>query len=284
MSGSSAVIPLAAAAGGLLAVAGREAVIATPALARWVRRALDPLGRAGSEGYMPTALERRRLAIVGAVALPLLGVLVLGSAGAAFLALAGPAAAAVTVRRRRERYLREVDGGLGGLALSIADALAAGRSLRAALVEAGAGPDGPAAAELARVRADLDLGLPTGAALAGLRERVGSARVDSFCAALLSQQVAGGDLAGLLRRFAATSAQRDRAMADARSATAQARFTGMLVAAMPAGAAVFAELLEPGFVAAMLAQPAPAVLLALAAGLQAGGFVAISRLSRVEDP
>ncbi len=258
--------------------------MATPALAGWVRRALEPLGRAGREGYAPTALERRRLAMVGAAALLVLGVLVLGSAGAALLALAGPAAAAVMVRRRRERYLRDVDGALGGLALSIADALAAGRSLRAALVEAEAGSEGAVAAELARVRADLDLGLPTGAALAGLRSRVDSARIESFCAALLSQRVAGGDLAGLLRRFAEACAQRDRAMADARSATAQARFTGMLVAAMPAGAAVFAELLEPGFVAAMLAQPAPAVLLALAVGLQAGGFVAISRLSRVEAP
>ena len=95
MTASSAVILLAAVAGGLLAVAVREAVLATPALAGWVRRALEPLGRAGSEGYAPTALERRRLAMVGAAALLVLGVLVLGSAGAALLALAGPAAAAV---------------------------------------------------------------------------------------------------------------------------------------------------------------------------------------------
>ena len=77
---------------------------------------------------------------------------------------------------------------------------------------------------------------------------LGSPRVDSFAAALLSQQLAGGDLAALLRRFAAAAAERDRAEADARSATAQARFTGLLVVAMPAGAALFAELLEPGFV------------------------------------
>ena len=134
------------------------------------------------------------------------------------------------------------------------------------------------------MRADLELGLATAQASASFRRRTGSARVQSFCAALLSQQVGGGDLAGLLRRFATAAAERDRAAADARSATAQARFTGALVAAMPAGAAVFAELLEPGFVAAMLAQPASAVLLALAAALQVGGFVAISRLSRVEAP
>ena len=53
-----------------------------------------------------------------------------------------------------------------------------------------------------------------------------SARVDSFAAAVLSQRLSGGDLAGLLRRFAAGAAERDRVAEDARAATAQARFTG----------------------------------------------------------
>ncbi len=63
--------------------------------------------------------------------------------------------------------------------------------------------------------------------------RMRSPRVDAFAAALLSQRLAGGDLAGLLRRFAAGAAERERVAEDARSATAQARFTGLLVVAMP---------------------------------------------------
>ena len=122
---------------------------------------------------------------------------------------------------------------------------------------------------MARVRAELELGAPTRDALEALRRRVGSPRVDSFAAALLSQQLAGGDLATLLRRFAAAAAERDRTEADARSATAQARFTGLLVVAMPAGAALLAELLEPGFVGGLLANPAAATLLGLAAGAPA---------------
>ena len=281
MSGSPAAVVLAAAAGGLAALAARETAAATPGAARWVRRALEPFGRAGREGYAPSPAERQRLALLGTGALLFVGLLLVGPAPAPVLALSGPAVVATALHRRRQRYLQAVDGGLAGVALAVADGLAAGRSLRAALVEAEAGSQGAAASELARVRADLDLGLSTAVALAGLRDRLRSARVDSLCTALLSQQLAGGDLAGLLRRFATASAQRDRAVADARSATAQARFTGMLVAAMPAGSAVFAELLEPGFMAAMLAKPTTALLLALAAALQAGGFIAIARLSRV---
>jgi len=53
---------VAAAAGGLAAVGAREAVLATPAVAAWVQAALEPLRRAGREGYLPSVPERRRLA------------------------------------------------------------------------------------------------------------------------------------------------------------------------------------------------------------------------------
>lgn len=283
MSASPAlVLVLGAGAGGLAAVALREAVLAAPVLTRWVALTLEPLRRAGREGYAPSALERRRLATLGTAALLCSGLLVFGPGPAPFLALAGPAVAAAMLRARTRAYRHALDRGLAAVARAVADALSAGRSLRAALAAASAGLDGPAGVEMARLRSDLELGRPTGECLDALRERIGSVRADAFCAALVSQQLAGGDLAGLLRRFAAAAADRDRTVADARSATAQARFTGLLVAAMPAGCAVFAELLEPGFVAGLLEDPAPAMLLVAAAVLQVGGFLAIGRLSRVE--
>ena len=96
-------------------------------------------------------------------------------------------------------------------------------------------------------------GAPTTVAIDNLAARFGSSRVDAFATALLSQRLAGGDLAALLRRFAEGAAERDRVAEDARSATAQARFTGYLVVAMPAGAALFTEFLRPGFFGSILA-------------------------------
>lgn len=274
---------LAAAAGGMAAVAVREAIVASPALARWITATVEPLRRAGREGYAPSEAERRRLAVLGTVALLVAGFLVAGPGPAPVLALAGPSSAAWALSRRRARYRGAVERGLPQIATAVADALAGGRSVRAALVSAGRSVEGPPAAELARVRADLELGTSTPNALRGLQSRLHSSRVDSFAAVLLSQQLGGGDLAGLLRRFAASAAERDRVAADARSATAQARFTGLLVVAMPAGAALFAELIEPGFVGALLANGASLALLAVAAALQACGFAAIRRLSRIEE-
>jgi tight adherence protein B len=273
----------AALAGGLGAVAVREAVLAASGAGRWLADALDPLRRAGREGHVPTELERRRLAVLGTAAIFAVALVLLGPGPAPFLAAAGPAAAAWAVARRRAAYRRAVERGLAEVAVAIADALAVGRSARAALAAAAASLDGPPAREMERVRAELALGTPTRDALEALRRRVDSPRVDSFAAALLSQQLAGGDLAVLLRRFAAAAVDRDRTEADARSATAQARFTGLLVVAMPAGAALLAELLDPGFAGGLLADPAAATMLVLAALLQLAGFAAIRRLSRVDE-
>jgi len=283
MSGGLALDLAGGAAGGLAAVGLREAVLATPALAAWVSLALEPLRRAGREGYSPSALERRRLAALGTALAVGAGWFLAGAAVALPLAVAGPALAAWAVRARSARYRRAVERSLPGIAIAIADSLSAGRSLRGSLPAAVASLDGPAAVEMARIGAELDLGAPTGVTVDAWRQRMRSPRVDAFAAALLSQRTAGGDLAGLLRRFAEGAAERDRAAEEARTATAQARFTGLLVVAMPTGGALFAELLQPGFLAKVLGGPASAVLLVLAAALQLGGFVAIRRLSRVLD-
>jgi tight adherence protein B len=274
---------LGALAGALVAMAAREAVLASPAVAAWLRLALEPLRRAGREGYAPSTRERRRLAALGAVAAILAGWLLGGLEVALPLSVAGPALAAWAISSRRRRYRAAVERSLPEVATAVADSLAAGRSLRASLPAAAAYLDGPPAAELARLGAELDLGAGTAEAVAAWRARMRSERVDAFAAALLSQRLAGGDLAGLLRRFAAGAAERDRVAEDVKSATAQARFTGLLVVAMPTGGALFAELVQPGFLAKLLGSPAAAILLAMAAGLQVIGFVAIRRLSRVVD-
>jgi tight adherence protein B len=268
-------------AGGLVALAAREALRASPAAASWLRRAMEPLRRAGREGYAPSSEERRRLAALATAGAVVGGWLLAGAALAVPLAVAGPAAAGWAISSRRRRYRRAVERSLPEVATAVADSLSAGRSLRASLTAATASLDGPPAAELARLGAELDLGAATDAAVGAWRRRMRSPRVDAFAAALLSQRLAGGDLAGLLRRFAAAAAERDRVTEDARSATAQARFTGLLVVAMPSGGALFAELVQPGFLARLLGSPPAAALLALAAALQVAGFVAIKRLSRV---
>jgi len=279
----TAAIAIAAAAGGLGALAVREALLASPAAAAWLRLALEPLRRVEREGYLPSSLERRRLALLGTAVALLAGWFFAGWELALPLAVAGPAAVGWAIASRRRRYRRRVERALSEVAIAIADSLSAGRSLRVSLAASVASLEGPAAGEMAQLAGELELGTATADVLARWRGRMRSQRVDALVAALLSQRLAGGDLAGLLRSFAAGAAEQERVAEDAMSATAQARFTGLLVVAMPTGGAVFAELLEPGFLAKLLSSPPAAVLLALAAALQVLGFLAIRRLARVVE-
>jgi tight adherence protein B len=281
MEGEALPVVLAAAGGGLAALAAREAVLASPAVASWGRGAVEPILRAGREGYAPTPAELRRLGVLGAIAALTIGYLAAGVTAGLILAAAGPMLALSTVAGRGEAYRRAVERALPEISGALADSLTGGRSLRGALAAAPDSLEGPAAVEMVRVRTELELGAATAAAVDALRSRLRSERVDAFCAALLSQQLAGGDLAALLRRFGEGAAERERVAEDARSATAQARFTGLLVVAMPTGAALFAELLQPGFLSGIASNGVSAALLGLATAMQLAGFAFIRRLSRV---
>jgi tight adherence protein B len=162
----------------------------------------------------------------------------------------------------------------------MADALGAGRSIRAAIADAARGADGAAAHELGTAARALALGEPTDAVLVRLRARARSHAWDTLTAAVLLQRDAGGDLAQLLRELAASGEAAERASRDARAATAQARFTAWLVLGLPLGAAVVAELAAPGFAAGLLANPLSAWLAGLAVLLQLGALVCIARLAR----
>ena len=127
---------------------------------------------------------------------------------------------------------------------------------------------GAAGAELRAAARALALGARTEDVLERLRARAGAPAWDTIVAAILLQRDAGGDLAGLLRAIAAGLEEAARVEADARSVTAQARFTAWLVALLPVGAAVLAELADPGYVVALLRAPLAPWLLGAAAVCQ----------------
>ncbi len=280
MSGIGAALPvlIAAVGGAAIAIAIREGVATAPLLARHLDAVAQTLALAGRENRSPSEAERRRLGVVAGVALGLAALLLGGLGPLAGVAAAGPAVAGAIVARRQRRYRLRVEADVPLIAAGIADAVAGGGSLRMALLGAGTALEGPSAVELTRVGADLELGLPAREALAGLVRRVPSERTEALVTAVLSQERTGGDLAELLRRHATAASQRQSAEDEARSATAQARLTGGMVVAMPLFMGLMVELISPGFIAAMLADPLAVVLLTAAGALQVFGFLVIRKL------
>jgi tight adherence protein B len=277
---------------------------------RWVRAVaalVETLVRAGREGRDPGARERRRLLIAGAGCAFCCGAVTFGPLPGAILAAAGPSAVARLLAARRRRYRAAVDAGVPELAIAIADAIGGGRSLRAALAEvatggsaphgsaSGSGPDafglgprvahggveGAAGLELRRTAAELAAGAATDAALEAMRARVRSPRMDTLVTACLLQRRSGGDLARLLREGARGMEDQRRLEDEARAATAQARFTALIVVLLPVGGALLAELASPGWFAGLWSSFLTAWLVGVALVLQATAAALMRRLGRV---
>jgi tight adherence protein B len=245
-----------------------------------VRAAVDAFARVGREGRDPGAAERRRLLAGGAAIAAAVGWFVFGPAAGLVAAALAPALAGRILRGRRERYRRAVDAGAADVAIALADALSGGHSLRGALLGTAASLDGPPGHELRRVATQLELGAPTDEALEAMRVRIRSARIDTIVAGALIQRRAGGDLAGLLRTCARSFEDEARLMGEVRAATAQARFTGLVVVLLPLGGAGLAELASPGLIGRLAAFPLSAWLVGMAIAMQVGAAFAIRRLAR----
>jgi len=274
------VLAFAAGAAGLLGAWEALAAVEGSKVAAGLGRALEPLVRAGREGRAPTRPERRRLALLATGSLAAAGWLLGGPGLGLLAAVAGPGLAVAAVRARRRRYAAELRASAAGVARALGDAVAAGHSVRGAIAVAAEGTTGAAGHELRAAARAVALGDPTPAVLERLRHRGAAPAWDAIVAGILLQRDAGGDLTGLLRDQAAALEAADRIERDARTATAQARFTARLVLLLPAGAAALAELASPGLIAGLLAHPLSVWLAVMAAVLQATAIVAVARLAR----
>ncbi len=287
----SPVALIAGLAGACALLAAWETISATDeqrasqALRSWLAPALAVV-RSGRE---PTSPERRRLVLLGALSLLGAGWLLAGPWAALAFGAAAPWVARAALRARLRRRAAALAAGTPAIARALADALAGGHSVRGALCLAArdGAVGGPAGEELRAAATALELGERTEDVLRALAGggRPGDPHgpLDTLAAAVLLQRDAGGDLAGLLRDLAAALEQRARVVADARSATAQARFTALLVSALPAAGLVLAELAQPGFVLGLASSPVTAMMVFLALALQAVALLCIRRIAGASD-
>lgn len=279
-AGGLAFVAAAMAALGVVDLAGGLATH-VPTLGGPLREAASVFARAGREGLDPGAADRRRLLSVGAIGAFASGWFVFGVGGGLFAAAAAPAIANRMLRARRDRYRHAVDAGTGEIAVAMADALSGGHSLRGAVVSAASTIGGPPGNELRRVAMELELGAATDDALEGMRRRIASPGIDVIVAGSLMQRRAGGDLAGLLRSSARAFEDEARLLGEVKAATAQARFTGMVVVLLPLGGAGLAELGSPGFLRGLASSPLSATLVGMAIAMQIGAAFAIRKLARI---
>ena len=281
----------AAAAGALLAAG---AVLAMPSSAELPVPIRDVVVRSRAElarcaatlrdlGSVTVPLTRarmRRVRLVAALGAGAFGGLLFGLRAGALCAAVAVWLAPRALEERRRRQGRRLDAGAAGAARAIADAVSAGASLRGSIAVAARRSQGPIAAELGRTAWELEIGAGTEAALARLRSRSASRAVALIVAAMQVQRRSGGDLASVLRDVAQALEQDQQVIEEADAATAQARFTAMVVVALPICGVALGALASPGLPGRMAGSPAGAALLTASLALQVSGVLLIRRIAR----
>jgi tight adherence protein B len=250
---------------------------------RAVARVLAPLRLAGRAGRLPTPPERRRLAILGAGSMLAAGWLLAGPFAGVALAVAAPASVGPLLAARRRRWRRALAAAVPQVARAMADALAGGRSIRSAVADLGrpGAVSGAAAPELRAAAHRLALGAHTEDVLTTLRDRARDPSWDTLVAAILLQREAGGDLAALLRTVADSTENARRVESDACSLMSQARASARLVAGLPCVSLLLVELIAPGSLGGMAADPRSRLLLAAGVLLGAFAMFIINRIARL---
>jgi tight adherence protein B len=195
--------------------------------------------------------------------------------------VAGVVALRVALAAADRQYMRRVGDAMPGVAQMLAGAVAAGLSLRQALIRAARDTPDPLGHELRWASAEMELGARVDQALAGLAARLPDPDLGLLVTAILVQRRTGGDLARALRDMSGRLEERARLARELRGATAQARATAWMVAALPVMGAALAEAAAPGLIARTAASPIGIAVLVVSVGLQALGIVIIRRIAMV---
>ncbi len=179
------------------------------------------------------------------------------------------------LRTRWQAGPRRLDAALPNLVDDLARSLHTGATLAEALAEAGR-LEGPLAADLRRVAADVDAGAPVGEALRRWEARRPGTRVGLLVAVVDLALVAGGEPVALLTAVGDSLRDEQAVAAEARALATQARASAAVVCLAPLG---FAVLTSPFRSGGILGGAGPLLLL-VGLGLDAVGLWWMWRISR----
>jgi tight adherence protein B len=246
---------------------------------RWDRFALRiatllRLPHAGEDE--PARWVRRLLASASAGAAA--GVIALGWAGAMIGMIVGACVPVVGVRRRASRRAAEMERQLPDVLRSMSAALRAGQSVVQALGTAAADARLPIRALLGAAVGRIAAGSSVDESLSALEASCPAPSMGVAVAALRIGRASGGNLPLILDATAEAILDRARLLEERRAATAQARLSATVVAAMPLVFLLMLGTTARNQLRDAFAQPAGLVLFGIGLALEAAGIVWLRRV------
>ena len=180
--------------------------------------------------------------------------------------------------RRLQLFDKQFPDALDMLTRSIRSGYALSQAIQVVAEEM---PD-PTAQEFRRVGEEIRVGVDPGDALAGLRRRMPTDDTGFFCTAIAIQRSAGGNLAEILDRLSEVIRERFRLLSHARTLSAQARWTAVVVGVGPFVFTAIFQLMSPGFFDPLLNSPLGPSLIAAGLVSEAIGTFLIWRIANIK--
>jgi tight adherence protein B len=227
-------------------------------------------------GRSPRRIETRAIFVALVVAVG--GFAVAGPLGAAIGLAVGLGVRRLGRVRSRRALAVHRDEQLADAVAALTAAVRSGMSVPQAIEYAmrEAGP--PVADDLARMVADIAVGVPLGDAVGAWAHRTGSEDAHLVAGALDLHRRSGGDLPAVLDQFAATIRERVAVGRETRALTAQARLSGWILGVLPVGFFAFLWLTSRRDIEGALATPAGLGSVLLGLALEIGAFFWIRAL------
>ena len=182
------------------------------------------------------------------------------------------------VARRQKLFETEILD----LATGLGGALKAGMAFPQALERVSRRMTGPMAEELSILRHEYRLGVEIADSFDRLVQRMPCEDMRLMAASIRLTGKTGGSLAEVLSEMAELIRGRRDFADKVKTLTAQGRFEGMVLGAMPVVAFVIFYLIQPDLMMTLFKSAAGWTALGIAAVLEAIGFVVIGRLTKIE--
>lgn len=220
--------------------------------------------------------------VIGAAFASVAGFRVAGDVGAVVVAGAVLVVPTIVARRRRTKVSSLTQDQLADGVSVIAAGLRAGRSLRQSFELAAAEIDPPIGPSFDRIGDRVALGDPMDDAVDAWAAEISGADARLAAGVLRLHRRSGGALAATLEELASTLRARRSAARELRSLTAQARLSANILGLLPLGFFAFLSVVARDDMVAAITTPAGSLAIVLGLVLQAGAYVWIRSLLRIE--
>lgn len=182
------------------------------------------------------------------------------------------------IKQRRQKFVNQ----LGDCLMMVANALRAGFSFLQAMELVSREMDAPLGSEFRKVIGEMNVGSSLETALSNMSKRMESPDFDLVVTAVLIQRQVGGNLSQILDTISDTIRERIRMKAEILTLTAQGRFSGMILLALPFIVCGFIMIVNPGYLQPMLNSPAGQIALLFGLVLEFIGFLVIKRIVDID--